>query len=158
MTVHDRSYCSHGGSCEQNLIDHGGAFCANLPTVHDDDAEDELLREIYGRAFGEGAESTILQWQCASADYNKLNSGCPTMPHEDCKNEGAYQFIEDVKPKLQALRLSPTIAEGVLREALELIANSRGGKADCIRRFARAALDRALEAVSNSSTTPSACD
>jgi hypothetical protein len=27
----DNRLCSHAGSCEQNLIDHSGAFCANLP-------------------------------------------------------------------------------------------------------------------------------
>jgi hypothetical protein len=25
------SLCSHAGSCEQNLVEHDGAFCANLP-------------------------------------------------------------------------------------------------------------------------------
>jgi hypothetical protein len=77
------------------------------PITSDDKLErcDEFLRKLYEHAFNEGAESTIEQWdaETSAGDYNKLNSGRPTMPHRDCLKEGSYQFVEDHRAELAAL-------------------------------------------------------
>jgi hypothetical protein len=71
---------------------------------------DAFLRNLYERAFNEGAESTLQQW--ASGDAGEP----PSMPHKDCRNEGSYQFVEDHRSELEAL--TRTQASGGANAAL----------------------------------------
>jgi hypothetical protein len=80
---------------------------------------DAFLRNLYERAFNEGAESTLQQW--ASGDAGEP----PSMPHKDCRNEGSYQFVEDHRSELEALTRTQASggANAALIEALEDIAS-----------------------------------
>lgn len=81
-----------------NLLQHIERVDFNAPSS---EAAEDFLREIYRRAFNEGAESTIEQWRSEISAGGQPSE--PSVPHHDCLNEGAYQFVEDHQPQLQRL-------------------------------------------------------